>query len=125
MPLTEETAQQLITQIATANTRLALIQHEIKRLPALCEDMAVVKSQLLALLGNGQPGRISRLEESVAATEQRANEQEQKLRALIADKAEASAFFHGKLAGAAIVGGSLSGFLALIFEAVKVLKGIR
>ena len=69
MPLTEETAQQLITQIATANTRLALIQHEIKRLPALCEDMAVVKSQLLALLGNGQPGRISRLEESVAATE--------------------------------------------------------
>ena len=123
MPFTEETAQQLITQIATANARLALIQHEIRRLPALSEDMAVVKSQMIALLGNGQPGRISRLEEGVAANEQRAHEQEQKLHALIADKAETTAFFHGKLAGAAIVAGSLSGFLALIFEAVKVLKG--
>jgi len=125
MPLTEETVQQLITQIASANARLALIQHEIRRLPALSEDMAVVKSQIIALLGNGQPGRISRLEKSVAANEQRAHEQEQKLRTLIGDHAEASAFFHGKLAGAAIVTGSLSGFLALIFEAVKVLKGIH
>src|SRR5215468_5362643 len=125
MPLTEETVQQLITQIASANARLALIQHEIRRLPALSEDMAVVKSQMLALLGNGQPGRIARLEASVAANEQRAREHEQKLQALISDNAEASAFLRGKLSGIAVVTGSLSGFLALIFEAVKVLKGIR
>ena len=124
MTMTEET-QQLITQFATVNARLTLIQHEMRRLPALSEDMAVVKSQMLALLGNGQPGRIARLEASVAANEQRAREHEQKLHALISDKAETSAFLRGKLSGIAVVTGSLSGFLALIFEAVKVLKGIR
>ena len=125
MTMTEETAQQLITQIATVNARLTLIQHEMRRLPALSEDMAVVKSQMLALLGNGQPGRVARLEASVAANEQLAREQEQKLRALISERAEDNAFFRGRVSGAAIVTGSLSGFLALIFEAVKVLKGIR
>jgi len=125
MPLTEETAQQLIAQVATANARLALIQHELRRLPALSEDMAVVKSQMLALLGNGQPGRIVRLEASVAANEQQAREQEQKLLALISQRAEESAFFRGKLSGVAIMAGSLSGLLALIFEAVKMLKAIR
>ena len=125
MTMTEETAQQLINQIATVNARLTLIQHEIKRLPALSEDMAVVKSQMLALLGNGQPGRIARLEASVNANEQRAREHDQKLHALISQRAEDSAFFRGKLSGIAVVAGSLSGFLALIFEAVKVLKGIR
>lgn len=125
MPFSEEITERLIQQIAAANSKLTLIQHDMRKLPGLCEDMAVVKSQMLALLGNGQPGRMSRLEESVGASEQRSYEQEQKLHALIADQAEASAFFHGKLAGAAVLAGSLSGFLALIFEAVKVLKGIR
>lgn len=125
MPFSEETTERLIQQIASANTKLTLIQDDIRKLPGLCEDMAVVKSQMLALLGNGQPGRISRLEENLAANEQRSHEQEQQLHSLIADQAEASAFFRGKLAGVAVLAGSLSGFLALICEAVKLLKRIR
>ena len=89
MPFSEETTERLIQQIASANTKLTLIQDDIRKLPGLCEDMAVVKSQMLALLGNGQPGRISRLEESLVANEQRSHEQEQQLHSLIADQAEA------------------------------------
>ena len=125
MSFNEEIAERLIAQMAAANTKLTLIQHDIRKLPALCEDIAVVKSQMLALLGNGQPGRISRLEASVFANEQRSREQEQKLHSLISQGAEASAFFRGKLSGIAVLTGSLSGLLALTFEAVKFLKGIR
>jgi len=125
MSFSEEMAERLIAQIAAANTKLTLIQHDIRKLPALCEDMAVVKSQMLALLGNGQPGRISRLETSVIASEQQSREQEQRLQRLISCSAETSAFFRGKLSGVAVVTGAISGFIALLLEAVKVLKGIR